>query len=90
MPQLLIPEIIIASTVISTGISIASAAGAFAPDVPDLPPPPEVPGRDDPQVLRDRRAERLRASKLNLRATTLSKGTETTASADVGNATVLG
>ena len=90
MPPLVIPALV-ASTVISTAISIASAAGAFDPDVPDFPEPPLPPdetaaakARHDAVRVSQAFDSRRRASGL------IGGGTDEDFSPKVGNATILG
>ena len=59
MPPLVIPALVV-STVVSTGLSIASAAGAFDPDVPELP---EAPLPPDTVGAAKARRETLRTSR---------------------------
>jgi len=86
MPPLLIPALVV-STVVSTGISIASAAGAFDPPAPPLPEEiiaPKVPTASDPEVKAARR-ERVKAQR---RTAIFGQGEEFTPT--VGGSTVLG
>jgi hypothetical protein len=68
---LVLPVIFAVTAAASAGVGIASAAGAFAPDTP------EIPGRDDPAVEAQRKqALRARAAQTGRQATILTPADE--------------
>jgi len=88
MPPLVIPALLL-STVVSTGISIASAAGAFTPDAPELPDPPLPP--DEAAAARAAHEQvRVSQSFNRRRATVIGAGSDESFNPTVGQSTILG
>lgn len=88
MPPLIIPALVV-STVASTAISIASAAGAFTPGAPKIPEAPLPP--DETEAAKARREELRVGQSFNRRRTTvIGAGSDEEFSPSVGNATILG
>ncbi len=88
MPPLVIPALVV-STVVSTGLAVASAAGAFDPSPVPLPEPPDTPSRGE--IFEGNRLRRQGVVQAQQFRRTVMAGASTAPfEPSVGNATILG